>query len=245
MQSFNDQALYENRNNETSIEFKNLMDTQVNDQQYFMSRPNGANIRRLEHHMSQTHAFQNVMCEPPRPTGFLMNFIFLFHPILLYLFVLPALLTFWVLFITEAKAMKPYFYIVFLAVPLVFQIILLIYHSRSMIFLSYGRQAVSMKYHQHYHEDERYQLVDLHSQSVVALLDKRVQDENALYLYLPVTNKVFNMTYYESTFQVNAIGHWQVTFTWKALLSVFVFGMLVAEFVLLFVLRNWFMVLFA
>ncbi|EGG14235.1 hypothetical protein DFA_12005 [Cavenderia fasciculata] len=186
-----------------------------------------------------------VLTEPPRPTGLLMRFIFLFHPILLFLFVLPGILSFWILFITGVNSVKPYFYIVFLLVPFIFQIILLIYHSRSCLFLSYGRQAVSRKFYNGSPlDDQRYQLVDLHTHSVVALLDKSIQDERAFYLYLPISNQVFNMTYYHTTFRINPIGQWQVIFTWKALLSFLVFGLLITEFILLIALRSWFADLF-
>ncbi|EFA77101.1 hypothetical protein PPL_09854 [Heterostelium album PN500] len=249
MQAIDNQFVFESKNLdkslelETSIEFKNLIDTQQDDLQYYLS-PNPANVKRIHHQFAQTNVFKNVLTEPPRPTGFLMKFIFLFHPILLFLFILPSILTFWVLFITGSNSMKPFAYIVFLMTPLVFQLILLIYHSRSCIFLSYGRQAVSRKYNINYGEENRYQLVDLHSQQVIALLDQRVEDEDAMYLYMPISNQVFNMSYYESTFRVNAIGQWKVIFTWKALLSFLVFGVLVTEFILLFVLRSWLFLLF-
>ncbi|KAF2072736.1 hypothetical protein CYY_005952 [Polysphondylium violaceum] len=187
----------------------------------------------------------NILVEPPRATGLLMKFIFLFHPILLFLFVLPGILTFWVLFIAE-NSLKPFFYIVFLMAPLVLQFLLLFYHSRSFLFLNYGRQAVSRKYTSNTSQQfgQLYQLVDIQSQTVVTLLDHRIADEKAMYLYIPVSKEVFNMAYFESTFRVNPLGHWQVILTWKALLSFFVFAVMLMEFILLFILRHWFMSLF-
>eukprot|EP01133_Synstelium_polycarpum_P019071 gene19071-22836_t len=213
---------------------------QAIDQQFLLESSAAVNANTS---LETSIEFKNLI-EPPRPTGVLMKFIFLFHPILLFLFVLPGILTFWVLFITGGDSLKPFAYIVFLAVPMVFQMILLVYHSRSCIFLTHGRQAISRKYNLSFSGDQRFQLVDLHTHSVIALLDARIEDERAMYLYIPISNQVFNMSYYASTFRVNALGHWQVIFTWKALLSFMVFGVLACELILLIALRSWFMILF-
>ncbi|GAM19561.1 hypothetical protein SAMD00019534_027360, partial [Acytostelium subglobosum LB1] len=186
-----------------------------------------------------------LLVDPPRPTGVLMKLIFLFHPSLLLLLVLPSILNFWVLFIAGTGSLRPFSYIVFLATPAIFQLIMLVYHSRSCVFLTYGRQAIARKYHLNCGGEQKYQLIDLQTQTVVALMDaSRVSDETAMYLYIPISNKVYNMSYYESTFRVNAAGHWQVVFTWKAMLSAVVFGLLVSEVILLVILRHWFMMLF-
>ncbi|KAN0019485.1 hypothetical protein ACTFIU_002697 [Dictyostelium citrinum] len=188
----------------------------------------------------------NILGQSPRPTGLLMKFIFLFHPMLLFLFILPGVLTFWILFIAGENSIKPFMYIIFLLVPLIFQIVLLVYHSHSFVFLNYGLQAFSRKYNNNSADQytQLYQLVDMQSGSVVTLLDQRIADETAMYLYIPISKEVFNMSYYESTFRVNSLGHWQVVLTWKALLSFFVCGVMLVEFILLFVLRNWFLLLF-
>ncbi|EGC32271.1 hypothetical protein DICPUDRAFT_98930 [Dictyostelium purpureum] len=200
----------------------------------------------IEDEDSLFNSHRNILSEPPRPTGLLMKFIFLFHPMLLFLFILPGVLTFWILFIAGESSLKPFFYIVFLLVPLVFQIVLLIYHSNSFVFLNYGLQALSRKYNNSVagQYGQLYQLVDIQSGNVVTMLDQRIADEKAMYLYIPVTKEVFNMSYYESTLRINALGHWQVVLTWKALLSFFVFGVMLSEFILLFVLKSWFLQLF-
>eukprot|EP01132_Coremiostelium_polycephalum_P008392 gene8392-10308_t len=132
-------------------------------------------------------------------------------------------------------------------VPLIFQLALLIYHSRSFLFLGYGRQASSRKYNNNHNEQQfgsKYQLVDSQTQAVITLLDDRIADEHAMYLYIPVSKEVFNMSYYETTFRINPVGHWQVILTWKALLSFLIFAVLLTEFILLFVLKSWFLQLF-
>ncbi|KYQ91577.1 hypothetical protein DLAC_07347 [Tieghemostelium lacteum] len=189
---------------------------------------------------------KNTLVEPPRATGFLMKFIFLFHPYLLILFILPGILTFWIMFISGENSLKPFIYIVFIMVPLLFQIILLAYHSRSFLFLNYGRQAISRKYNNLSSNQfgQLYQLVDVQTQSVITLLDSRIADEKAMYLYIPITKEVFNMSYFESTFKINALGHWKVVMTWKSLLSFFVCALILVELVLLIVLKSWFFQMF-